>query len=126
MPQPRISTQPVCLQVAHPAPLQMRQATSISADGSVNGKKLGRKRVAVSPKKRFAKFASVALRSTKEMPSSTAIPSICANIGACEASKKSRRKTFPGAMMRIGGGYDCSVRICTGDVCVRRSPPRSR
>ena len=38
MPQPRISTQPVCLQRLQPAPPQMLQETSISADGSVNGK----------------------------------------------------------------------------------------
>src|SRR3569833_3241887 len=119
MPQPRISTQPVCLHVAQPAPLQMRHATSISALGSVNGKKLGRKRVFVSPKNLFAKFASVALRTTKEIPSSTAIPSNWANIGACDASKKSRRKTVPGAGILFGGGFVCCVCFCLGVVCVR-------
>jgi hypothetical protein len=79
------------LQVAQPAPPQSWHSTSISADGSVNGKKLGRKRVRVAPKKRAAKCVSVALRSTKLTPSSTESPSICANIGACDASKKSRR-----------------------------------
>ena len=38
MPQPRISTQPVCLQRLQPAPPQMLQEISISAEGSVNGK----------------------------------------------------------------------------------------
>ncbi len=55
-----------------------------------------------APKKRRAKCESVALRSTKLTPSSTASPSIWANIGACEASKKSRRYTFPGTRTRTG------------------------
>src|SRR3546814_5196435 len=36
IPQPRISTQPVCLQIVQPAPLQIVQDISISAEGSVN------------------------------------------------------------------------------------------
>ena len=43
MPAPRISSQPVFLQTLHPFPLQMTQAMSTSALGSVNGKKLGRR-----------------------------------------------------------------------------------
>ena len=55
----------------------MPHCTSISADGSVNGKNDGRKRVRVAPKKRSAKRFSVDFRSTKLMPSSTQRPSIC-------------------------------------------------
>src|SRR5690349_24500366 len=109
MPDPRISIHPVFLQPEHPVPWQSWHSTSISADGSVNGKKLGRNLVFVFPKKRFAKFTSVAFRSTKLIPSSTESPSICVNIGACDASKKSRRYALPGARIRIGGLYDCSV-----------------
>ena len=42
----------------------------------------------------------------------------------CVASS-SRRKTLPGATMRIGGGPASIVRICTGDVCERRMRPPS-
>src|SRR5690606_19118555 len=38
MPQPTISTQPDPLHRLHPAPLQIVQEISISAEGSVNGK----------------------------------------------------------------------------------------
>src|SRR5256885_7358754 len=82
MPEPRISIQPVCLQVAQPPPVppQIWHCTSISADGSVNGKNDGRNRTRVSAvKKRRAKEARVALKSTKLIPSSTARPSICSN-----------------------------------------------
>src|SRR5450756_1620659 len=126
MPEPSISDQPVFLQAAQPEPLHSVHSTSISADGSVNGKKLGRKRVRVDPKNLLAKWVSVAFRSTKLIPSSTDRPSICANTGACDASKKSRRYTLPGARMRIGGLNDWSVLICTGDVCVRRRTLSSR
>ena len=47
-PAPRISTQPECLQTAQPAPSQRKQDTSTSTLGSVNGKKLVRKRVSRS------------------------------------------------------------------------------
>src|ERR1700753_304116 len=47
MPQPKISTQPLYLHILQPAPLQMVHDTSISADGSVNGKYEGRKRTLV-------------------------------------------------------------------------------
>src|SRR5476651_2534305 len=47
MPQPNISTQPLYLHILQPAPLQIVQETSISADGSVNGKYDGRKRTLV-------------------------------------------------------------------------------
>src|SRR5207302_5773080 len=105
MPEPRISIQPVCLQVAHPAPLQIWHCTSISADGSVNGKNDGRNRTRVSAvKKRRAKVARVALKSTKLSPSSTARPSICSNTGEWDASNGSRRYTWPGMTTRMGGG----------------------
>src|ERR1700761_6146290 len=38
IPQPKISTQPVCLQTLQPLPPQIKQLISISALGSVNGK----------------------------------------------------------------------------------------
>src|SRR5277367_4991032 len=44
MPQPKISTQPVYLHILQPAPLQIVQDISISADGSVKGKYDGLKR----------------------------------------------------------------------------------
>ena len=92
MPQPRISIQPVPLHAGQPLPWQSWHSTSISAEGSVNGKKEGRNRtLVVGEKNRWAKWVSVALRSTKVMPSSTASPSICAKAGACDASKGSRR-----------------------------------
>ena len=50
MPEPRISIQPVPLHAGHPRPPQMPHCTSISADGSVNGKYDGRKRVRDAPK----------------------------------------------------------------------------
>ena len=45
MPQPEISSQPVCLQMRQPAPSQNTQDMSTSADGSVNGKYDGRSRI---------------------------------------------------------------------------------
>ena len=45
MPQPRISIQPVPEQIAQPLPRQNGQVMSTSADGSVKGKKLGRRRI---------------------------------------------------------------------------------
>src|SRR5262245_12875213 len=99
---------------------------SISAEGSVNGKKLGRKRDFPEPKKRWAKRLSVALRSTKLMPSSTQSPSICWNAGACDGSNGSLRYALPGISTRIGGGYFWSVRVWTGDVCVRRTTSSDR
>ena len=57
--------------------------TSTSADGSVNGKNEGRKRVFVSgPKKRRTNSLIVALKSRKVMPSSTASPSSIPRSGA--------------------------------------------
>ncbi len=92
MPQPRISIQPVPLQAPQPAPWQSWHSTSISADGSVNGKNEGRKRTAVDgEKKRRAKCVSVALRSTNDTPSSMASPSICSKAGACDGSNASLR-----------------------------------
>src|SRR6266704_5276793 len=71
IPEPRISIQPVCLHAAQPEPPQIWHCTSIAAVGSVNGKYDGRKRtLVVGEKIRRAKVASVALKSTKVMPSS--------------------------------------------------------
>ena len=38
MPQPKISTHPEYLHTLHPSPPQIKQVTSTSAEGSVNGK----------------------------------------------------------------------------------------
>ena len=55
-PAPKISIQPVCLQTEQPSPLQTLQEMSISTDGSVNGKKLGRRRISrSSPNRCFAR-----------------------------------------------------------------------
>src|SRR4029079_18276617 len=74
IPEPRISIQPVPLQVGQPAPPHTPHCTSISADGSVNGKNDGRNRVLDAPKNSSANRLSVALRSTKLTPSSTDSP----------------------------------------------------
>ena len=56
---------------------------STSADGSVKGKKLGRKRTLIfSPKRRLRKYSSVPLRWAKVTPSSTTRPSTWKNIGS--------------------------------------------
>src|SRR5213075_631265 len=105
IPEPRISIQPVCLQAAHPDPPQIWHCTSISAEGSVNGKYDGRNlTLVVGEKMRRANVASVALKSTNVMPSSTAKPSICSNTGECDASNGSRRYARPGITTRTGGG----------------------
>src|SRR5690606_32254954 len=117
IPAPMISIQPVPLHALQPPPPQIKQLTSASALGSVNGKKDGRKRTrAPGPKNSRANAATVALRSTKLIPSSTTRPSICSKAGACEASNGSRRYAIPGTTTRIGGRNACMVRICTGDV----------
>src|SRR5207237_950368 len=72
IPAPKSSIHPECLQVGQPAPLQIQQETSIWAEGSVNGKKEGRKRVfTVGAKKSWAKRAKVPFKSANEIPSST-------------------------------------------------------
>jgi hypothetical protein len=58
----------------------------------VKGKNEGRNRVLVlGEKNRWAKWISVALRSTNEIPSSTASPSIWEKAGECDASNASFR-----------------------------------
>src|SRR5947208_15653601 len=100
MPEPRISTQPVCLQTAQPEPPQTPHCTSISAEGSVKGKKLGLKRVGRRPKILLAKRVSIALRSTKLIPSSTHSPSICSN----EIGRASCRERVE--MSVVAGSFD--------------------
>ena len=48
IPQPPSSIQPVCEQVRQPAPPQIVQVISNSAEGSVNGKYAGRRREWIS------------------------------------------------------------------------------
>ena len=130
MPEPPISSQPVPLhsrqvERAGRLPWQRKHEASTSAEGSVKGKKLGRRRIPVSgPKKRWTKAMSVAFRSSKLTFLSTCRPSHCGNIGVWVASS-SRRKTLPGAMIFTGGGPASMVRICTGEVCERRMRPPS-
>ena len=67
MPQPRISTQPVCLQNPQPLPPQMKHEMSISADGSVKGKYEGRRRILVSaPNISRAKLSSTCFKSVND------------------------------------------------------------
>jgi hypothetical protein len=67
IPQPRISTQPVCLQNGQPFPPQRLHEISISALGSVNGKYDGRRRICVdSPNISRAKYKSACFKSAKD------------------------------------------------------------
>ena len=126
MPEPRISSQPDCPQTRQPAPAQAKQRTSTSAEGSVNGKNDGRKRIAApGPNISRAKSSSVPLRSPMEILASTARPSTWWNIGECVLSE-SRRYVLPGQMMRTGGGWAFMARICTGEVWVRSSVSADR
>src|SRR5699024_252044 len=64
MPAPKISIHPDFLQTEHPSPLQTLHEISISTDGSVKGKKLGRKRISrSSPKIFFANKFNVPFKS---------------------------------------------------------------
>src|SRR5574344_756777 len=70
IPQPITSSHPVYLQRLHPFPLQLHD-TSISAEGSVKGKKEGRKRIRVcSPNISLAKKSSVCFKSANDTFSS--------------------------------------------------------
>ena len=77
---------------------------SISALGSVYGKKLGRSRTFTSPNSSRSIASNVPFRSASVMPSPTTSPSNCWNIGVWLRSRLSRRYTRPGTMMRTGGG----------------------
>ncbi len=91
MPEPRISIQPEREHTPQPAPSQKMQLTSTSAEGSVNGKKLGRKRTATRSEKSARRNVSrVALRWPKVIPSSTSSPSIWWNIGEWRRSESRR------------------------------------
>ena len=71
IPQPKISTQPLYLQMLQPLPLQMLHEISTSALGSVNGKYEGLSLIFVSfPKTLGQNYNSVCLRSEKETFSS--------------------------------------------------------
>ena len=94
---------------------------SNSADGSVNGKYDGRRRLVNSePKYALVNASIVPARSPNVMPRSTTSPSIWWNTGMCVASAVSRRKTRPGHDRVDRRRPVVSItRICTGDVCVR-------
>ena len=120
IPQPRISSQPVYLQTLQPSPPQIEQLTSISADGSVNGKYEGRKRICdFSPKSSRAKYSKVCFRSANDTFSSTYKPSIWWKMQCERAEMASLRNTRPGKMARMGGCVFYITRICTLEVCVR-------
>ena len=92
MPEPRISSQPPCLQSRQPSPWQTKHSTSTSAEGSVNGKNEGRKRIRErGPNISRANSSSVPLRSAIVIARSTASPSTWWNIGECVMSTTSRR-----------------------------------
>ena len=117
MPHPSISTQPVCLQKPHPTPPQMWQEMSISADGSVNGKYDGRRRIFVSgPNSSRANVSITCLRSVKLTFSSMYKPSIWWKKQCARAVMASFLYTLPGQMTRIGGCWRSITRACTLDV----------
>ncbi len=91
MPQPRISSQPDPLHTRQPDPPQMTQRMSTSADGSVNGKKLGRNRSGF-PGPNIIPQNSVRspLRSAIVMSRSTAKPSTWWNMGLWVMSESQR------------------------------------
>ena len=71
---------------------------SNSADGSVNGKYDGRRRVVrSSPNSAFTNASMVPARSANVMSRSTTRPSIWWNTGRCVASAVSWRNIWPGA-----------------------------
>src|SRR4029078_473065 len=88
---PPISFQPVCLHIAQPAPSHCQQLKSISALGSVYGKKLGRKRTREGGENICrAQASSVPFRSASEIPSPTTSASICVKAGEWVTSRSSR------------------------------------
>ena len=90
MPQPPHSTQPA-------PPFFSGNHTSISADGSVNGKNDGRSRVVDSgPNIARAKWSSVPFRCAMDRCRSMASPSTWWNTGVWVASSSSVRYTRPG------------------------------
>ena len=75
-----------------PSRAQLKHDTSTSTDGSVNGKKCGRRRTSRSlPNTSRANPSSVPLRCARLSPRSTASPSICVNIAVWVASGVSLR-----------------------------------
>src|SRR5438132_1082083 len=110
MPEPRISSHPPCLQSRQPAPSQTKQSTSTSAEGSVNGKNDGRKRIRdAGPNIWRANSASVPLRSPIVMARSTASPSTWWNIGECDMTATSRRRPCRG---RTSAAAAAASRFC--------------
>src|SRR5882762_11247584 len=76
IPEPAISTQPLCLQMLQPLPLHIKQDISISALGSVKGKKEGRYLILMSlPYISCAKWYSVCFKSANPTFLSTYNPS---------------------------------------------------
>ena len=70
----------------------MKQVTSNSTEGSVNGKKLVRMRTSrVGPKSCRKKCSTVPFRSASVIPWSTTRASTWRNVGECVASGVSRR-----------------------------------
>lgn len=85
------SSQPVCLHTRQPLPLQITHWMSTSAEGSVKGKKDGRKRTSSCFSKKARRNSSmVPLRSAKLTPSSTSRPSTWWNIGEWVRSESQR------------------------------------
>src|SRR5207244_5054478 len=92
IPQPPSSIHPVFLHIGQPLPPHCQQLRSISALGSVYGKKLGLNLMRdASENICCANASSVPLRSASDRPSPTASPSICPKAGECVRSRSSRR-----------------------------------
>lgn len=68
--------------------------------------------------------SSVPFMCASVSPSSTASTSTCVIIHSCVVSVASKRYARPGTATRIGGPCCSMIRICAGDVCVRRSTGR--
>ena len=104
IPQPNISSQPVYLQTLQPFPPQILQLTSISAEGSVNGKYEGLRRI-------WFLFQTFPVQRIKESASDRQMkhfhqyinlqPDEICNVPVAEIA--SFRKTLPGEIVRIGG-----------------------
>ncbi len=130
MPQPPSSIHPVREHTRQPSPPQKMQLTASSADGSVKGKKSGRKRVRIvsSPNSARTNVSMVPNRSPSVMPRSTASASIWWNTGELRGRRASRSGTTrPGATTKIGGG----MRLHHADLHRRRvraqhAPARAR
>ena len=125
-PQPSTSSQPVCLQTRQPAPLQNTHSMSTSADGSVNGKYDGRKRM---PSGRSKNCSHEAVQHRLQIREAHALVDDQpfdlvehrrvghVRVAAIDAARHDH------AQRRLVAQH---ARICTGEVCVRSSRPSGK